>query len=125
MEVAHAAQTLAYLGDAVFELYVRTLLSEGKNVPVRELNRLAKKYVSARAQSKMYHAIYDELTEEEQQMLKRGRNLNPLTRAKNATVSDYRHATGLETLFGFLYVNDKTERIKEVFEACVKAINGG
>ena len=117
-EPAFSAQTLAYLGDAVFELMVREWLIRDKNTSVREYNRIAKNYVSAQAQAKMYHLIYDRLSEEEQAILKRGRNLHPVTRAKNAEMSDYRHATGLEVLFGHLYANGEMGRLREVFEMC-------
>lgn len=112
------AAELAYLGDAVFELLVREmLLREG--VPFRAINRRAKDYVSARAQSEMYHKIFPALSEEEQSALKRGRNLHTLSRAKNAGVSEYRHATGLETLFGYLHQKGDFARVNEIFILCV------
>lgn len=115
------AQCLAYLGDAVFELYVRAMLTREGNRPVGKLNRVAKSYVSAEAQSAMYKKIYDLLTDEEQSLLKRGRNLNPTTRAKHADMSDYRHATGLETLFGYLFHEGRHERLNEIFALCANA----
>ena len=113
--------SLAYLGDAVFELRVREmLLVQSKNgTSAHMLNKMARKYVSAPAQAAMYHAIFPTLTEEEQSVIKRGRNLHNTSRAKNAEVADYRHATGLETLFGFLYENGDHARITELFERCV------
>jgi ribonuclease-3 family protein len=115
----HTAAELAYLGDAVFELLVREkLLHEG--VPFRAINRRAKAYVSAMAQSEMYHRIFDALSPEEQATLKRGRNLHTCSRAKNAGVSQYRHATGLETLFGQLHLAGDTIRIQQIFDMCVK-----
>ena len=111
------AAELAYLGDAVFELMVREkLLREG--VPFRAINRRAKGYVSAKAQSEMYHRIFPALSEEEQTAAKRGRNLHTLSRAKNAGVSEYRHATGLEALFGHLHQQGKTARAEEIFLLC-------
>lgn len=86
--------------------------------PVRDLNRDAQRYVSAEAQAAMYHKIFTYLTEEEQSVIKRGRNLNPSSRAKNADMSDYRHATGLETLFGYLYTEGRQSRIDEIFALC-------
>ena len=118
----HSTQILAYLGDAVFELCVREWLINNHNVNVREYNRQAKKFVSAGAQAVMYHGIYDLLPEDEQDMLRRGRNLNTGSRAKNADMSDYRHATGLETLFGNLFATGRQDRIKEVFDLCVNLI---
>ena len=113
--------SLAYLGDAVFELRVREmLLARNPNgVSLRELNRQARQYVSAMAQGQMYHAIFDLLTEDEQAVIKRGRNLHNTSRAKNADVAAYRHATGLETLFGWLHENHHHERITTLFDLCV------
>jgi len=108
---------LAYLGDAVFELLVRDmLLKEG--VPFRDMSRRAKDYVSAVAQNAMYHKIFDALTEEEQAIMKRGRNLHSASRAKSARVSEYRHATGLEVLFGYLHYEGDFVRLGEVFRWC-------
>jgi len=109
---------LAYLGDAVFELLVRDmLLKEG--VPFRDMSRRAKDYVSAVAQSAMYHKIFDTLAEDEQAIMKRGRNLHSASRAKSARVSEYRHATGLEVLFGYLHCRGEFVRLSEVFGLCV------
>jgi ribonuclease-3 family protein len=108
---------LAYLGDAVFELLVRDMLLR-RGVPFRGMSRHAKDYVSAVAQSAMYHKIFSVLTEEEQSIMKRGRNLHSASRAKSARVSEYRHATGLEVLFGYLHYNGDIARINEIFELC-------
>ncbi|MCL1862431.1 MAG: hypothetical protein FWF78_02565 [Defluviitaleaceae bacterium] len=117
MEVRLNPSELAYLGDAVFELLVRDkLLKEG--IPFRRVNHEARKFVSASAQSKMYHKIFLILTKEEQVVMKRGRNLHTLSRAKNAGVTEYRHATGLETLFGHLHSIAATDRIHELFRLC-------
>ncbi|MCL1787804.1 MAG: ribonuclease III [Defluviitaleaceae bacterium] len=110
---------LAYLGDAVFELLVRDmLLNEG--VPFRDMSRRAKDYVSAVAQSAMYHHIFDALSEVEQAMMKRGRNLHGASRAKSANVSEYRHATGLEVLFGYLHHQGELARLQEIFTLCIR-----
>jgi len=110
---------LAFLGDAVFELLVRDkLLQDG--VLFRDMSRLAKNYVSAVAQNMMYHKIFPNLTEEEQTICKRGRNLHSVSRAKSARVAEYRHATGLEVLFGYLHHEEKFERMHDIFEMCVK-----
>jgi len=109
---------LSYLGDAVFELMVREkLLNDG--VPFRQISKQASKLVSAGAQAEMYHKIYEALTLEEQAVLKRGRNLHNLSRAKNAGVSQYRHATGLEALFGWLRRSNSHQRLEEIFNICV------
>jgi len=109
---------LAYLGDAVFELLVRDMLMK-EGVPFRNMSRHAKDYVSAVAQGAMYHRIFDSLTEDEQTIMKRGRNLHNASRAKSARVSEYRHATGLEVLFGWLHHREEFVRLKEVFALCV------
>ena len=112
------AADLAYLGDAVFELLVRDMLIKS-GVPFHSLNPRAKEYVSAIAQSKMYHKIFDQLTAHEQATMKRGRNLHSASRAKSADVSEYRHATGLETLFGQLHFSGEFERMNEIFALCI------
>ena len=110
---------LAYLGDAVFELCVREMLIAA-GIPPRDLSRRAKQYVSATAQAVMYHRIFMRVTQEEQAMMKRGRNLHSTSRAKNAAVVDYRHATGLETLFGFVYHRGDKVRVAELFALCIE-----
>lgn len=112
------AASLAYLGDAVFELWTRKhLLSQG--LPAHKAHKKAKTIVSATAQADMYHRIYESLTPEEQTILRRGRNLHPTTRAKNAETTDYRHATGLEALFGYLYQSGEIARMEEIFTLCI------
>ena len=117
MEKNIGTRELAYLGDAVFELMVREKLI-ADNIHFSSLNHIADKYVNAKAQADMYHRIYTKLTNIEQSIIKRGRNLHSASRAKNACMSEYRHATGLEVLFGYLYVNGEMERLKEVFDMC-------
>ena len=117
MEKNIGTRELAYLGDAVFELMVREkLISE--DIPFGSLNHIADKHVNARAQAEMYHRIFTKLSNVEQSIIKRGRNLHSASRSKTACVSEYRHATGLEVLFGYLYVNGKMERLREVFDMC-------
>ena len=119
-----SVKTLSYLGDAVFELCVRETLAaggdsgDGKDLSLRELNKRAKMFVSDKAQSAMYHSIYGKVSEEERAVMRRGRNLYSKSRAKNAGTIEYRHATGLETLFGYLYLSGERERLNEVFSLC-------
>jgi len=108
---------LAYLGDAVFELMVRDMLVK-RGVPFKDLAKGAKEYVTAVAQSAMYHRIFEQLPEEEQTLLKRGRNLHSASRAKSANVAEYRHATGLEVLYGYLHTAGEFERLREIFSLC-------
>jgi len=106
---------LAYLGDAVFELLVRISVTSHGNRPVNKLSKEGIKQVRATAQAKLYHILKNKLTEEELAVLKRGRNAKSYSRAKNASVSDYRLATGVEALFGYLYLKNEHERINELF----------
>ena len=109
--------TLAYIGDAVFEVIVRTILVERGNAPVNVLHKQASKLVKAEAQADAYHRIKELLTEEEMSVFRRGRNAKSYTSAKNATIGDYRVATGLEALFGYWYLTGQTERMLTVAKA--------
>lgn len=106
--------TLAYLGDAVFELIVRTVLVERRNTQPEKLHKAATKIVKAETQAVMAELLKDSLTEEELAVYKRGRNAKAVTRAKNATMSEYRRATGFEALMGWLYLKGETERMMEL-----------
>ena len=106
--------TLAYLGDAEFELIVRTALVEKKNTQPEKLHKAATKIVKAETQAVMAELLKDSLTEEELAVYKRGRNAKAVTRAKNATMSEYRRATGFEALMGWLYLKDETGRMLEL-----------
>lgn len=106
---------LAYIGDAVYEMFARlTVLTDG-NAPVNRLHKKAKDLVNAKAQAQMYFRIAEELTEEETAVFRRGRNAKSFTTPKNADLMDYRHATGLEALFGYLYLNGEKQRAISLF----------
>ena len=109
--------TLAYIGDAVFELVIRTAVVRRVNGRLKDMNRRAIEAVSARAQSEMVNVIEPMLTEEEKAVYKRGRNANSPTMAKHASVSEYRRATGLEALMGYLYLKGENRRIAELIRA--------
>ena len=109
---------LAYLGDAIYSLLTRTKLVTQANRPTRALNKIANHAVSAPCQAANYHKLQPHLTEEEISILKRGRNANPGQKAKNASFTDYRSATGLEALFGYLYLQGSNDRLLELFELC-------
>lgn len=110
---------LAYLGDAVYELYVREyLLSRGFLSP-GELNRRAKNFVSASAQAKAYFVVEEELSSTEKSHMRRGRNAKGGPAPSAATSSEYRRATGLESLLGALYVEGEKERIKQIMQICI------
>ena len=111
--------SLAYIGDAVFELCVRSKLFESGE-HAHKLHNKAKGIVCAASQSHMYRNLYGRLTEEEQAVIKRGRNAKSYAKAKNASVSEYAHATGLETLFGYLFLAGDISRLLELFEICME-----
>ena len=102
---------LAYIGDVVYELVIRSLLVGKGNAQVNRLHRRASSLVNAAAQSAAFERIREELTEEELHVFRRGRNANSATMAKHATMTDYRRATGFEALMGYLYLTGQTERI--------------
>ncbi len=101
---------LAYLGDCVYELFVRTYLVKDANMPVKQLHRAATDLVRAKAQSDLYQKIESILTEEEAAVYHRGRNTNSHP-PKNADMRDYKSATGVEALIGYLYLKGESERI--------------
>lgn len=109
--------TLAYIGDAVFDLIIRTLVVEKGNCPPDKLHRKTSMIVKAPAQAEMIETLLPLLNEEEVQIYKRGRNAKSFTRAKNASMLEYRKATGLEALMGYLYLNGEMERIIELVKA--------
>ncbi len=118
----YSPQALAFLGDAVYELLVRERIVLKANRPVSEPHLQAVEQVRASYQSQAYAVIEPLLTEEEAAALKRGRNLNSVKPPKNGNVRDYRRATGLESLFGYLYVQGRLERINELFLAIETAL---
>ncbi len=111
---SYSPLTLAYMGDAVYELIIRTVLVEQANRPVNILHRNAVKYVSAGAQAKIVRALAEQLTEEEQAVYRRGRNAKPHTMAKNAGAEEYLTATGFEAVLGYLYLSGRQERVLEL-----------
>ena len=112
--------TLAYIGDAIFELVVRTVLVERKNTQAEKLHKAATKIVKAETQALMIEALKEDLTEEELAVFKRGRNAKAVTRAKNATMSEYRRATGFEALMGYLYLKGEMARMIELIRLGVE-----
>ena len=114
--------TLAYIGDCVYELIIRTRLVYAGNAPVDKLNRKASNLAKAGTQSAMIEALIPELMDEETAAYKRGRNAHSYTRAKNATAGDYRRATGFEALIGYLYLDKRFERIMELVKKGFEAV---
>ena len=111
----YSALTLAYVGDCVYELFVRTYLLKDLNLPVQRLHKAAIKLVNAKAQSDLYQKVKDKLSDEEVAVYKRGRNTNSHP-PKNADLIDYKSATGMEALIGYLYLKGDSERILEILK---------
>ncbi len=111
---------LAYAGDAVYELYVRTLLIGKGNAPVHKLHKQSISFVKAKAQSDTIHSLMEILTPDEQDVVRRGRNAKSGTIPKNADVTDYKYATGFESLLGYLYLKGDYTRLLEVLRISVE-----
>ena len=103
--------TLAYIGDGVYELVIRTILVKKGNCPVNRLHKKASSLVKAGAQSAIMEVIEEKLTPEELSVYRRGRNAHSPTMAKHATMADYRRATGFEALMGYLYLKEDYTRM--------------
>ena len=116
--------TLAFIGDSVFDLVVKTAVVEKANCPANKLHRRTSEIVRAQSQSEMARWFLDNnlLSDEEQSVYRRGRNAKSPTTAKNASVGDYRRATGIEALIGYLYLQNRTERLVELIRLGVSAV---
>ena len=121
---SYSPLTLAYIGDGIYELVVRSMIVTDANAPVNKLHKRSSELVKAETQAKMalHFRDNDLLSEEELRVLKRGRNAQSYTKAKNASVSDYRWATGFEALIGYLYLSDKNDRMLEIIAMGLKII---
>ncbi len=108
--------TLAFLGDSVYELLVRSRLVGKEELPPEKLHLSSVSYVKASEQAKLYDVLIELVNEDEQRILKRGRNASSARVPKGATVADYRKATGVEALFGYLYLCGDIIRIEKLFE---------
>lgn len=113
--------TLAYIGDGIYDLVIRSYMVGQGNTKASQLHRRTSQLVKAHAQSKMMDILLPLLTPEEEQIYRRGRNAKSPTMAKNATMGDYRRATGFEALMGYLYLADRFDRILELVQ---KALEG-
>lgn len=108
--------TLAFVGDGVYDLFIREELVCNANRPVGELNKLKVEKVRCQAQAQLIKVIEPYLTEEEIDIYKRGRNAHTVHTPKNASIADYHAATGLEALFGYLYLSNRIPRIRELIK---------
>ena len=110
--------TLAYLGDSIYEVYIREKLIKQGIAKVEELTNIAKKYVSAKGQAKILNKLREEniLTDEEKEIVKRGRNYKRSSHPKNTDIITYKMSTGFETLIGYLYLNNQNSRLEEILK---------
>ncbi len=115
-------QTLAFIGDCVHNLYIRTYLASKNNIQTGILHQQSIKYVSAKAQSKVIDILQDKLTEEEMGAYKRGRNTHVGAISKNADITEYKKATGFEALVGYLYLKKEIIRLEELITMSIKII---
>jgi ribonuclease-3 family protein len=112
--------TLAYIGDAVYEVMIREMLIKNGFQKVDNLHKEAIKYTSAVNQAIAFHVIESMLSEEELAIYKRGRNASTDRKAKNASIIEYKKATGFEALIGYLYLEQKTDRLEELLQSIIK-----
>lgn len=114
--------TMAYIGDAIYDLVIRTVVVERGNRSANDLHRQTIQFVKAGTQAKMIEALADLLTEEEAEIYRWGRNAKFYTKAKNASLGEYRRATGMEALLGYLYMAGRTERLLELVQEGITRI---
>lgn len=114
--------TWAYVGDSVYEMYIRTYLSNSTNFNPHKMHIIAIKYVKAEAQAKILEKLKDELTDEEKDIVRRGRNTENHHLPKHASATDYMYATAFEALIGYLFLTKKYNRLKEVLKKCIEIV---
>lgn len=112
--------TWAYIGDAVYEVYIREYLINNTNLKPHKLHIETTKRVKAKAQAETLIKLEMHLTEEEKEIVRRGRNTQTHSAPKNAEPADYMYATAFEALIGYLYLTKQEKRLKEILELCVK-----
>lgn len=110
----------AYIGDSVFEMFIRVNLVNFSNAKPHKLHIESIKYVKAKAQADILKKIQNELTEKEQEIVRRGRNVQNHHIAKNANVADYAMSTAFEALIGYLYLTNQDQRLKEILNMCIE-----
>lgn len=110
----------AYMGDAVYEKFIREYVIRQGLCKNGLLHKKSIRYVSAKAQAKIVEKLENFFTEEEKDIVRRGRNSNPHSTAKNADIIEYKYATGLEALLGYLFLTEQTERLEEILKKCVE-----
>lgn len=115
--------TLAYIGDGIFDMVIRSIVVDRGNTSANQLHQHTSHIVKAATQAKMMNAIMGQLSDEERDVYRRGRNAKSHTMAKNASMSDYRNATGFEALMGYLYLTDQLGRIMELVKEGIEQCN--
>ena len=115
--------TLAYIGDSIYDLIIKSLVVNEGNRQVQKLHKETSMRVQASAQSKMMRAIQEHLTEEEHAVFKRGRNAKSVSLAKNQSITDYRRATGFEALMGYLYLKKEWKRMLELVKIGLESMD--
>ena len=115
--------TLAFLGDCVYDIIIRTVVVERGNRATQGLHKKKSYLVNAKTQKELIESIQDLLNPEEEDIYRRGRNAKSYTHAKNASVGDYRKATGFEALLGYLYLDDKMDRVLFLVKEGLKRIS--
>lgn len=116
--------TLAYLGDSVFEMLARDWALNSGTLKSGLLHKKVIKIVNCKTQAQMADIVVDILTEKEKNVYRRGRNSAPLSMPKNAEIKNYCKATGLEAVFGYLYLDGNVGRINEIFDICLEVVKG-
>lgn len=119
---SYSPLALAYIGDGIYDLVIRSMIVGKGNTQANQLHRQTSQLVKAHTQSEMIEVLLPELSEEEMAVYKRGRNGKSPTMAKNATMTDYRRATGFEALMGYLYLENQMERMMELIKKALAGI---
>ena len=114
---------LAYMGDCVYELIIRSVIVISGNMQVEKMSKKCVSFVNHTYQARLIHAIEDMLTDDEMSIYKRGRNGRIASMPRRATVSEYRAATGLESLMGYLYINNKLDRCIELIREGISRLD--
>ena len=121
--VNYSPQTLAYIGDAVYEVVIRTMIVDEANRSANDLHKMSSEYAKASTQAELAESLMDVFDEDELAVFKRGRNTKINSKAKNASFNDYKKATGFEAVIGWLYLNNKTTRMLELIKNGIHNIN--
>ena len=114
--------TLAYIGDSIYDLVIKSLVVNEGNKQVQKLHKATSTLVQASAQSKMMRRMQEHLTEEEHAVFKRGRNAKSVSPAKNQSITDYRRATGFEALMGYLYLKKEWKRMLDLIKIGLESL---